>query len=108
MRLIFAALLLSMSQMANAKDRIAEGMTAMKGKPIRELFAMIGAPDRQEDFLGSRVFFWEPRTIADAVPCRLKVEINADLNISNWHYEGSEFGCQTLSDRFKKATLPKG
>lgn len=107
MRLILFALLLSLPQIAQGKDRIIEGMTALKGKPIRDLFAMIGSPDRQEDFLGSKVFFWEPKTIADAIPCRLKVEINPDLTISSWHYEGSEFGCQTLSDRFKRATAPR-
>lgn len=92
---------------AQARDYLADGLNAAKGKSITSIIDVIGAPDRAEEIAGSKVYYWEPGTVADAIPCKIKVTVDKTETVRSASYNGSIFACDGFKDSFKRAIKSK-
>jgi hypothetical protein len=99
-KILIAACLMGIATTAQAKDYITLGMN--EAKTPEDVFAVIGYPDRKEAFGDNTVYYWTPQTVSYAVPCVVKVVANKDNAIVNWQVDGSDAGCQGITNAYRE------
>jgi hypothetical protein len=102
--ILIAACLAAGSTVANAKakaDYMNLGLNLAKTPD--DVFAMIGYPDRKDEFGEKTVYYWTQQGMLMAAPCQVQVVVNRANEIVDWSWGGSNGACENIRSEFRQA-----
>jgi len=108
---------------ATADNRLGAGLDNYAGRPVSELFAVLGAPDAETAAAGQHIYVWgDPRlavmtqmhtaaadtaggasAAAKQYECTIRVFVGPDQRIASWDLLGNDAGCRAYAQRFESA-----
>lgn len=103
MRSLFAACALLAVTGCSTMQDTASAMGSFKGRPLDDLIARVGYPDKQEAVVDKTAYYWGTNGVNDenAYVCQLKAVAGKDRIIVDTSIYGNIGGCESTIKRLR-------